>query len=132
MKDPVIMREGSSGCYWRENACGYTSQQFDAGIFDRSEAEPYVRQAPERRIELLPVPENHVSKIAELRAELAKLKSTIAEVMAFIENDREYYRTADLTEYGEGGKDTTDRIWRLMHGMKPYRESGEKEAASDA
>jgi hypothetical protein len=68
--------------------------------------------------------------LAEIR-ELRKMKSAQAEVMAFIENDREYCKTADLTEYGEGGKDTTDRIWRLMQGMKPYRESGQKEAASD-
>jgi len=84
MKDPVVIYAGDGGCYWAENACGYVRAEY-AGVYEREDAIALTKHCgTEKRIELHPVPVDH---IPTLRAEVASLR-------AKIEKAREAHRWA--------------------------------------
>ena len=71
-EDIVIIYAGDGGCYWAENGCGYVRREY-AGVYTREEAIKWTSHCgPEKRIELHPVPEDH---IPTLKAQLAALRA---------------------------------------------------------
>jgi hypothetical protein len=87
MKDPVIVFDGYHGLYWREDSCGYTGAQQQAGIYERHKAP---KSTSDRRIELLPVPPDHVRYVAEqledARQRIAALEAHNKMLIEVLEN----------------------------------------------
>lgn len=84
MGEQVIILNGRTGFYWRENSCGYTATPLDAGIYD-SDKMAYVLKDKDRRDEFHPVPENHISNITTLRNRVTALESANADLKAEVE-----------------------------------------------
>lgn len=55
----VVLYDNTSGAYWRENSCGYTSSKYEAGIFEEEEAKRIIKSNKERQFTINDVPANH-------------------------------------------------------------------------
>lgn len=119
MEDPVIMQDGG-GLYWREDACGYTSDPLTAGIYERSKVIGYTgRSYADKRITLHPVPELHqrvlVEKLEDAQKLIMKLEAQVSAMECAIERDRT--KIADAVT--ELRKELDSRYW-LTEGRGSY------------
>jgi hypothetical protein len=77
--DQVIIYCGMHGLYERAEHNGYTNDPRKAGIYERSKVQDLVGSPySERKNELLPVPEDHETRIAERIASLTAERDALA------------------------------------------------------
>lgn len=78
-KDQVIIYCGMHGLYEKANHTGYTNDPRRAGIYERSKVEDLLGSPySDRKNELLPVPEDHETRIAERIASLNAERDALA------------------------------------------------------